>query len=86
MSEPTFSRYFKKASGHTFTEMVRGLRIANACRLLARTDSTIAAISQAVGYGNLANFNRQFRQVVGLTPREYRALPEDERPAIRSVR
>jgi AraC-like DNA-binding protein len=86
MSEPTFSRYFKKASGHTFTEMVRGLRIANACRLLARTDSTIAAISQAVGYGNLANFNRQFRQVVGLTPRQYRALPEDERPAIRSVR
>lgn len=86
MSEPTFSRYFKKASGHTFTEMVRGLRIANACRLLARTNSTIAAISSAVGYHNLANFNRQFRQVVGITPRQYRALPEDQRPAISSVR
>lgn len=86
MSEPTFSRYFKKASGHTFTEMVRALRIANACRLLARTDSTIASISTAVGYHNLANFNRQFRAVVGVTPRTYRSLPEDQRPTIPSVR
>lgn len=86
MSEPTFSRYFKKASGHTFTDMVRALRVANACRLLTLTDNTIASISTAVGYHNLANFNRQFRAVVGVTPRAYRALPEGERPAIPSVR
>ncbi|MDO7883544.1 AraC family transcriptional regulator [Antiquaquibacter soli] len=86
MSEPTFSRYFKRASGHTFTDLVRRLRIANACRLLATTTSPVATIGSAVGYRNLANFNRQFRAVVGMTPREYRALPEEQRPVLPSVR
>lgn len=80
MSAPTFSRYFQRASGRTFTEMVRTMRIMNACRLLARTDDTVAAISTTVGYRNLTNFNRQFKAAVGVTPRQYRALPERDRP------
>jgi AraC-like DNA-binding protein len=82
MSEPSFSKYFKKASGMTFTDLVKRLRIASACRLLEQTDSTVAAISVAVGYGNLANFNRQFRAATGITPRVYRALDPAERPTV----
>lgn len=74
MSEPSFSKYFKKASGMTFSDLVRRLRIANACRLLDHTDSSIADISAAVGYRNLANFNRQFRSETGHTPSRYRSL------------
>lgn len=73
MSEPTFSRYFKRASGVTFSHMVRRLRIASACRLLSRTDTAIADICHEVGYTNVSNFNRQFRSELGVTPREYRA-------------
>lgn len=80
MSEPSFSKYFKKASGMTFSDLVRRLRIANACRLLAQTDSSIADISAAVGYRNLANFNRQFRSETGYTPSAYRALEPSARP------
>ena len=80
MSEPSFSKYFKKASGMTFSDLVRRLRIANACRLLAQTDSSIADISVAVGYRNLANFNRQFRSETGYTPSAYRALDPAMRP------
>lgn len=80
MSEPTFSKYFKKASGMTFSNLVRRLRIANACRLLDQTDSAISDISSAVGYGNLANFNRQFRTETGVTPSEYRRLDDHLRP------
>ena len=80
MSEPSFSKYFKKASGMTFSDLVRRLRIANACRLLAQTDSSIADISVAVGYRNLANFNRQFRSETGYTPSAYRALDPSMRP------
>ena len=80
MSEPTFSKYFKKASGMTFSNLVRRLRIANACRLLDQTDSPISEISTAVGYGNLANFNRQFRTETGVTPTEYRRLEAHLRP------
>lgn len=82
MSEPSFSKYFKKASGMTFTDLVKRLRIAGACRLLAQTDSTVATISASVGYNSLANFNRQFLAETGLTPRSYRALEPDERPVV----
>ena len=80
MSEPTFSKYFKKSSGLTFSAMVKKLRIANACRLLAQTDDPIASVSLGVGYANLANFNRQFHTEVGMTPSRYRRLDATERP------
>lgn len=82
MSEPSFSRYFKSASGMTFSELVRRLRIASACRLLAQSNASVASISQSVGYRNLANFNRQFRAEMGTTPRVYRNLAEDTRPTV----
>ncbi|WP_156760999.1 AraC family transcriptional regulator [Microbacterium karelineae] len=81
MSEPTFSKHFKKASGMTFTAVVRRLRIANACRLLGETDRTVAEISGAVGYRNLANFNRQFLAETGVTPTGFRRLEEHARPS-----
>lgn len=80
MSEPSFSKYFKKASGMTFSDMVKRLRIANACRLLDQTESSVSAISTAVGYRNLANFNRQFRAEIGITPRQYRTMDDADRP------
>lgn len=77
MSESAFSRYFKSASGHTFSEMVSQLRLAQACRLLRSTDTPIATIAAEVGYTNLSNFNRQFRARRHLTPREYRRARTD---------
>lgn len=80
MSEPTFSKYFKKASGMTFSEVVRKLRIAHACKLLEDTNDTVSTICEASGYSNLANFNRQFLAEMGMTPSTYRALEEQKRP------
>ncbi|MCC2308299.1 AraC family transcriptional regulator [Cellulomonas chengniuliangii] len=72
MSDSAFSRYFKAGSGQTFTDMVRQLRLTQACRLLERTDDTVGAIAGAVGYSNLSNFNRQFLRAYGVTPRQHR--------------
>ena len=72
MSDSAFSRHFKAGSGQTFTDMVRRLRLTQACRLLETTRDPVAAVAGAVGYANLSNFNRQFRRAYGVTPREYR--------------
>jgi AraC-like DNA-binding protein len=50
-----------------------GLRIGAAAARLAGGDEPVAHIAADVGYGALANFNRQFRATKGMTPRAYRA-------------
>ena len=72
MSPSGFSRFFKKASGRRFVETVRTLRIVHACRLLRETDKPIAEICFDSGYENLSNFNRRFREEMGVTPSTYR--------------
>jgi AraC-type DNA-binding domain-containing proteins len=74
MSEAAFSKYFKRASGQTFSAMVRKLRLSQASKLLRQTSSPIARIAREVGYANLSNFNRQFHADFGTTPSRYRAL------------
>jgi AraC-like DNA-binding protein len=63
--------------------MVKKLRIAHSCRLLDQTKDSVAAISENVGYTNLANFNRQFLSEVGMTPNAYRKLPADKKPQLK---
>lgn len=73
MTEPTFSKYFKRATGQNFSDLVRKLRLAHARRLLERSDMAISTICYEVGFSNLSNFNRHFLNETGTTPREYRS-------------
>jgi transcriptional regulator GlxA family with amidase domain len=72
MSESSFSRYFMKTTGNRFSEFVSRIRLGRACVMLYETNDQIATIAFASGYNNLANFNRQFIKLKGMTPREYR--------------
>ena len=82
MSESTFSRTFKIASGLNFSEMIRKLRIEHGCKLLTSTDLSVASIAKDCGYTNLSNFNRQFLKEMGATPREFRAMKSKARSAL----
>lgn len=75
MSETRFSRAFRSMSGHNFVDFVRKLRVSQACRMLRQTDMPISSICFDVGFGNLSNFNRQFRAETGMSPSVYRHLP-----------
>lgn len=72
MTEPTFSKYFKRATGQNFSDLVRKLRLAHARRLLEGSDKAISDICYEVGFSNLSNFNRHFLSDAGETPRHYR--------------
>lgn len=72
MSESRFSRFFKRATGNTFPDFVNRIRINRACQLLMDTDRQITAICFEVGFNNVANFNRRFLDIKGMTPSEYR--------------
>ena len=72
MSESRFSRFFRKATGNTFTDFVNRVRISRACQLLMDTDQQITHICCEVGFNNVANFNRRFLEIRGMTPSEFR--------------
>jgi AraC-like DNA-binding protein len=48
------------------------VRINSACHLLMHTDHLVTDICYQVGFNNVANFNRRFLEVKGMTPTEFR--------------
>lgn len=88
MNASYFSRFFKKSTGNTFCEFLTQIRIGKACELLSTTDRHITSICYEVGYSNVANFNRRFREQKRLTPREYRrqAMQRMTRGGMQSAR
>ncbi len=73
LTPAAFSRFFQRMAGVSFVAHVNELRIGKAARLLAETDRPVAEIAFACGFGNLANFNRRFRELKGMAPRDFRA-------------
>lgn len=73
LTPSALSRSFRRATGRSVLNYLIEVRIAVACRLLIDTDRTIAEIAADSGYASLANFNRQFRRLKGMAPREFRA-------------
>jgi AraC-like DNA-binding protein len=76
MSESRFSRFFRRATGNTFTDFVNQVRVNRACQLLMETDRQVTRICYEVGFNNVANFNRRFREIKGMTPSEFRHQAE----------
>lgn len=72
MTEITFSRNFQAVTGHSFVEFLNRIRIGEACGMLYASDDQITVISQQAGFKSLANFNRHFLKMKGMTPSEYR--------------
>jgi len=72
LSPDAFSRFFHKRMGRTFNAYVTEVRVGHACHKLIEEDSTIAQIAFETGFNNLSNFNHHFRQLKGMSPRDYR--------------
>ena len=64
---------FKQKTGYSIPEYVHRLRIAEARKLLRRTNHKIAYIAQQLGYHDPDAFTGKFKAMVGVTPSEYRS-------------
>jgi len=73
LSVGAFSRFFRLRTGKTLPEYVNELRVGRACHLLADENRKVTDIALQCGFRNLANFNRRFREITRMTPRDYRA-------------
>jgi len=65
------SKLFKRVIGAPFTSYVNALRVSEACRMLLHEDMPYQDIAAGCGFGCMRSFNRVFKEITGLTPREY---------------
>lgn len=71
-----FSHSFKEYTGHNFVDYLKKVRIREAKKLLVNTDHKVFEISDMVGYKNPKQFARVFRELEGISPKEYREQTE----------
>ncbi len=74
MSERTFLRRFREATGFSPIDYIIRARIRRATELLAASSSglTITEIAFRCGFQDSNYFSRQFRRFIGMSPRSYR--------------
>jgi AraC-like DNA-binding protein len=74
MAEAAFCRYFKKRANKTFSQFVSNVRVGHACKLLEASQLNIAEVGFECGFNTLSHFNKQFKEIVGSTPSQYKRL------------
>lgn len=72
MSPTHFRRTFRSIMGFGVLEYLNHIRIAHATILLRTTEMPILEISEEIGFHSVSSFNRQFMEIIGMTPTDYR--------------
>lgn len=71
MNASAFSRFFKTIHRKPFTRFLNEIRIGFACKMLLENKESITSIAYACGFGNISNFNRQFRIIKNESPSSF---------------
>ncbi|MEE0946546.1 MAG: AraC family transcriptional regulator [Acutalibacteraceae bacterium] len=72
ISPEHLSRLFSKNISLNFKRYLHFLRIEHSKNLLLNSENSIMLISQMSGYNDLRTFNRVFKQIMGITPSQFR--------------
>lgn len=72
LSHDYMSRIFKNKTGMTPAKFLRNYRVTKAAELLCSTDMSISKIAVSLGFCDISVFSRQFKQIVGSSPSEFR--------------
>ncbi|MHC5083027.1 MAG: helix-turn-helix domain-containing protein [Planctomycetota bacterium] len=72
LSVSRMAHLFRKQMGITVIDYLTNIRINHAKRMLLTTEENCTRICYEVGYNNQSYFTRVFKQIVGMTPRQFR--------------
>ena len=72
VSPTQLKKSFRNVYGNSVYAYVRTQKMLSAARLLQETDRTILDIAGECGYDNGSKFSKAFREVMGMTPRDFR--------------
>lgn len=69
-----FIRKFREQTGQSPYQYLTNLRINQSKKLLCCTEDTVESIARQVGFSDGAGFIHSFKQLVGMTPFQYRKI------------
>lgn len=72
LSVSYFQHIYKELFGVSVIQDIIRSRIERACYLLTVTPDSVAHIAEVCGYENVEHFNRQFKEITGFSPNQYR--------------
>ena len=72
VSQWHLSKLLNRETGQSFFDLLGGMRIARAKKLLADPALRIHEIAETAGFSDVAHFSRSFKKITGFTPGEYR--------------
>ena len=73
------SKLFAKEVGMTYSKYVQQRKISESCNLLIEGNESIEYISQYVGFSDAKKFREKFKELMGMTPREYRKFHSSQK-------
>ncbi|WP_316834188.1 AraC family transcriptional regulator [Pedobacter nutrimenti] len=76
MNPAAFCRFFKRKTNRTLLDFIKEVRIGHAAKLLLEGKHNVSETSYLCGYNNCSNFNKQFKEVIGVPPTEFQKLYE----------
>ena len=71
-SEFYLMKLFKQFTGESIVDYTNNYRLTVAGRQLRDTNEEISVIARKVGFNNVSYFNRQFKKLYGITPRQFK--------------
>ena len=72
LEEKYFSAFFHRKTGVRFRDWLAGRRVDRAIEILTQHDHTITNVAESVGFQDLRTFERSFKRITGVTPREFK--------------
>ncbi|MFA5044345.1 MAG: AraC family transcriptional regulator [Paludibacter sp.] len=77
MAEGSLCRFFKSIVGITIFEYLNKIKVDLACKLLMDKNLSVLDVAIDSGFNNISHFNKQFKTITGVTPKEYRLRFKD---------
>lgn len=77
MTKSSFCKFLKKHAKKTFSEIVNEIRISHACELMIQTDMKISSIAYESGFNDISYFNRIFKKIMKVSPKEFISTKRD---------
>ena len=72
MTPNALSRFFKQRTNWSISNYINEVRLGHATNMLADSTMSIAEISYRCGFNTISNFNRIFKNIKEITPKEFR--------------